>query len=314
MRKIFERNAILKAISFIVAVTLWLYIAIVVNPSVDAVIRDIPVDFIGEEHLTRTGLSVIGEKDNKVEIKIRGNRSTCFDLNSENIVATADLSQVNEAGRYQIPITVTLPVDKIDIVHKRPYSLDVNVDKLAEKRINIRMDTTGSVKSGFIHYETKITPSSVLISGSEKVVNEVTDAAVEVDYGDASSDISGTAKVSLYDTYGNEVRSNLIFKDVDEVNVYCRIGELKTVNIVPNFIRPSKDPVLLSPRNLTLLPSTITIYGTPEAIKKVDKLYTEPITVEHLGEDFEATAAIKAPQGVYFRDDVKEVDVKYSAK
>ncbi|MDR1392144.1 MAG: hypothetical protein LBJ09_03015 [Clostridiales bacterium] len=312
MKKIFENNIFLKIFSFIIALIIWAYVVIIIDPSITVTIRDIPVDFSNEERLTKSGLSVIGQKENKVEVKIKGSRKILSDLNSKNIVAVLNLSQANEFGKYKIPITVTLPIDNVSIVKKKPYYVDVHVDKVAEKRFNIKLNTIGVIKEGFIHYDTKITPSSVLVSGSEKVVNQISDASITLNYNEACDDINLTYKVILLDKDGSELRSPLVIKDINDINVCCKIGALKTVDIFPRFIKISGEQVNANTENYKIFPNSITIYGKQDVIKNIEKLYTELIIINKNDETFEKKIKLEIPDEINIREDIKEVNIKYN--
>ena len=48
MKKLLISDKMLRLISFIVAVLIWLYINIVINPSIEVTVRDLPIQFVGK--------------------------------------------------------------------------------------------------------------------------------------------------------------------------------------------------------------------------------------------------------------------------
>lgn len=59
MKKAFVNDNVLKGISVVVAIVIWLYIIIVLDPAVEVNVRDLPIQFVGEEQLNANGLSVV---------------------------------------------------------------------------------------------------------------------------------------------------------------------------------------------------------------------------------------------------------------
>ena len=61
MKKIFESDSFLKIASVAIAVLLWLYIIVVLDPAVEVEVRELPIQFVGQEQVVESGFSVVSE-------------------------------------------------------------------------------------------------------------------------------------------------------------------------------------------------------------------------------------------------------------
>lgn len=298
-----SESAVLKIVSFAIAIVLWSYVAVVIDPPVETNIKNVKVNLLGEEALAKSNLGVIGKSDIEVDLRVKGNRFVSADLKPESIVANVDLSQITDSGIHKLPINVKFSTDGITIVKKNPLGVELSIDKLSEKRLNVQLETDGTLDAQYVHYDTKITPSSILISGSQRYIEQLTRAVVIIDYTNVNSDIIGNFKVKFYDKE-KEIKSNLVIPETTEVNVRCKIGKIKTVGFALNIKglgSPSQNVYAMSPE-------AITIYGEPKTIDKITKIYTEAITFKP--DEEEVRAKLIIPDGVYIRDDIKDIAVK----
>ena len=103
MKKLLISDKMLRLISVIVAVLIWLYINIVINPSIEVTVRDLPIQFVGTEKLNDNGLGIVTESATTVTLKIKGNRKTMGKNNMDTIIAKADVSNVYNTGTVSVP-------------------------------------------------------------------------------------------------------------------------------------------------------------------------------------------------------------------
>ena len=99
MKNFLSKDSVLKVISFIVAVLIWIYIIIVVDPLVDVTVRDIPVRYANRSMLADQELCVLESSDNIVELKIKGSRKKIANIDNKNVYATVDLGNITKTGR-----------------------------------------------------------------------------------------------------------------------------------------------------------------------------------------------------------------------
>lgn len=313
MKKFFGNDSFLKVFSFVVAIIIWFYIIIVLDPPVDITIRDIPIQYAQQSTIMTQGLSVVDESKSTVELKIKGSRKKIVNLNSDNIVATIDLSSVTKAGEYSLPINLSIPYEYSEIVSMKPHNIDVVIDKQVEEKRNIRVKTVGNPESGYIAGTPEVNPKTVLLKGPASVIGKIFDVRVSVDISDKKTDVKDVANLELVDSSGRVISEKdglfeLVTYDISEAEVFCPVMKLKTVPIKLNQDSDSTDG------RISVQPNMITVYGYEEDIEKIESILTAKISMQNLISTGEQTVNIELPEKIYLRDNVTTVTVKYSAE
>lgn len=313
MKKIFQKDSFLKVFSFIIAIIIWFYIIIVLDPPVVTTIRDIPISYTQQNALLDQGLSIVDEDADSVEIKLEGSRKRLVNIDSKNIAAIVDLSSVTKAGTHTLPISISIPYDYLEIVSKKPDTVEVTVDRLVEEKRNIRVKTIGNPEAGYIAGTVELNPSTVLLRGAASVVSQISDVVVSVDVSKRKTDLVDTAKIEFIDSEGNTLLEDdeifeLLSADVTEVQLKCPIMKLKTVSINAALDSPAAEGETIS-----VQPNTITIYGYEEDIEAIEEIQTEPVSLDQLRREGTVNVGIKLPENVMLRDNVTTVTVKLDA-
>ena len=133
MKKLLASDGALKIISVLIAIGIWVYIALVMNPAIEVTVRDLPIQFIGGESLNSKGLAVISESATTVTVKIKGSRKKMGNNDMKTIIAKADISSITETGETNIPIEIVIPFENQGVSSQSEYSVNVKVEKSAEK-------------------------------------------------------------------------------------------------------------------------------------------------------------------------------------
>jgi len=309
LKKFFSNDSFLKIFSFVIAIIIWFYIIIVLDPPIALVVRDIPIRYVQQNVLTEQGLSIVDESQSTIELKIEGSRKKIVNINSKNVLATVDLSAVTKAGKHTLPINLSIPYEYKEIVSKKPHSVEVVVDKLVEEKRNIRIKTTGNPETGYIAGTPEINPKTVLLKGAASIISNVADVRVTVDIDDRKEDLTDNIEIELVDTSGNVITERseiyeLISADVSEVEIFCPILKLKTVPI-----KVQLSGTVPEGANVSVQPNMVTVFGYEEDIEKIEEILTKEISVETVlgaGQSVE----LVLPENIALRDSVSTVTVK----
>lgn len=303
VKKFFLNNWALKVISFVAAVIVWIYIIIVIDPSVDYTLKDVPIEY-NEELLTEQGLSIVSDIKPTVEIKLRGSRKKLYNIDSDKVIAKADLSNINKIGDYRLNVRVSIINEYVDIVSVKPDVVDVTVDKIIERRENIQVESVGSLAEGFEAGEVQLSSESVLLKGASSLVNNIAKAVVYLNYNDAKYDITSTEKIVLLDYSGNVIESSDITKDIDAVNVVCPVLERKNVDVALN----SGNTLPLGYK-VEISPNILTVYAKSDVISDITSVSTEYVDLSNL-RGAEKHVQLIIPDGVQVRGGITSVTVK----
>ncbi len=314
MKDFFLKDSVLKVISFVVAILLWVYIITVVDPAVTMTVRNIPIRYINQNVLEEKGLCLISDSKTKVELKIKGSRKKIANIENKNIYATVDLTTVGKTGTFSLPIAISIPYEYDEIVSKKPYNASVVVDKIISVYKDVRVLTKGSVANGYIAGEAVPEVKSVKLTGASTVINDISSAGVELNFDDRSAAINEELKVFFVDREKNRVPADdsmysLISVDTESVMVQCPIYKLKTVPVEVDA-RSGGD---VSQYRKSVQPSNVTIYAENEVLEQIEAIKTEPINLDTMEQNAQEVKLV-IPEGVRMRDGITEVTVKAEKK
>ena len=128
MKNRLTHNLGLKLASVFSAVILWLVVTTINNPTVSDYYHNIPVKLLNTELITDSGqvYEVIDGTDTIGTVTVRAPHSVLSELKSENIIATADVSELSSLDTISIKLTT-------DISSKDISSITGNIDTVKLK-------------------------------------------------------------------------------------------------------------------------------------------------------------------------------------
>ncbi len=315
MKSFFSKDSVLRVLSFIIAVIIWFYVIIVVDPSVDVTIRDIPIRYVNKASLDDYGLSVIDNGGAVCELKVRGSRKKIANIDNKNVYATVDLANISKTGTFSLPISISIPYEYSEIVSKKPYNIDVTVDRVIEKETEVKIITSGSVANGYIAGEAVPSSRIVVLTGPLSLVNTIGSVAATLSYGDRAAEIRDTEKLYFLDSSGKQIseESGLYDKvsiNISSIEITCPVMKLKTVPVKTEF----NDTAELQNYKISVQPTNVTIYAENDVLGSVAEIATETIDFGALTQDGTCETELAVPEGVYLRDGIKTVTVKAEPK
>jgi YbbR domain-containing protein len=231
-------------------------------------------------------------------------------LDTKYITANADVGDIEIAGRYTRPITVSLP-DGVTLTDKSVTSISVYMDNTMTKTVPVK----ASIKSYMIDngYELgSATPNitEIKVDGPSAVLDKITAAQVSLELGHITNSVTVTDTLSLVDTDGNIVTNPYVKMQTTDVEVTVPVYITKEiplevgykygyfndntvkVTISPQSLRIKGDPVLLNSINRIILPLdekkiiTDTVsqaISLPEGVINVYGTDTAKIYIKHIG-------------------------------
>lgn len=301
-------------LSVLLAFGMWLYVVTVVAPDYEDTIYDVPVVMEGQSLLTEKGLMVTENKTPTVDLKLSGSRSDLNKLNTSNLKAVVKVSQIAETGEQQLNFTVTYPLDLIDgaisIVEKYPKVVTLHIERRISKEIQIVPVYNGTVPQDFIadKENVELDYTSVTITGPESVIEQITQARVEVDLTGRTESFSESFRFRLCDVNGEPVNADKVEAEIAEVNLTMRIQRVKeiplTLNIIPGGGATDKTS------NISIDPLTIKVSGSDKLLEELTELNLGTINLGEITEGtFRKTLPINLPAGVTNLTGVTEATV-----
>gem|GEM_PF-2546144 len=309
MKKFFTTDILMKILSLLIAFILWIYLVVLLNPETELVVTDIPVSLSNHLALQKDDLVIMNEKINPVTIKLKGTRNMLSNVNKNNITAYVDLSGYNKQGTYSLPIHIRLPYEEISIMEKKPYNININIDKLISQEFKIQVQITGTPKADFSALSPVTSQSLLSVKGPSELVKSIDKAVVEQDISLAAEDIVQLQRIKLLNTNGDEITNKALVFAPEKIEVRTPIVKRKVVPVKP-ILQSGADNIEASVMDIM----EVTIIGKESVIDPIIEIYTKPIKTEDLKEDTNITAELAVPNDVTILEKTTHVLVSLKVK
>ena len=301
------KNRVLSALLAIsVAFVLWVYVITVVSPNSEGTFHNIPVVLQGEPMLESYGLMNVTEHVPTVTLRLSGNRSDLNKINPSNITLVADLSKVYEAGtanlRYSISYPGDVPSGAFKVESQYPGTITIEVERKIKKEVPVNIRYVGELSEDFIvDMENKILDyNTVTVSGPESVIDQITQAVIDVDLEGKTVSFSDNYRYSLCNDQGEPVDAQKVETNVAQVNLTLYIERVKELPLVLTVVDGGGATEETS--EIKIEPKTIKVSGSDLVMENLTELNLGTINLEELLEDTELSFAIMLPEGVKFMD------------
>lgn len=311
------KNKVLTALlSVAIAFGLWVYVVTVLNPEFEAEFYNIPVVFAGESMLEERGLMVIDGTNQTVTMTLKGNRSDLVNLKSSDITLKVDLSKIDEPGEQMVEYTHSFPgniaSNAIIVENKDPGMLTMTFARRITKNIDVNVVLSGAVPRDFIADEDTLVSEyeTVKISGPEDVVNQISQARIDVDLNDRTESFSESYRYTLCNEAGEPVDASMISVDVAEVNVTMSIQRVKDIPLVVTVL--SGGGATQESSKIVIDPRTIKVSGSDAVLENLNELNIGTVNLGEITGATDLTFPITLPDNVTNRSAVTSAKVSVS--
>lgn len=299
-------------LSIAVAFGLWIYVITVISPGSSETYYNIPVVRIGESVLAERGLIITSISSTAVDMELSGNRTDLVKVNSSNITLKADLSKIYDPGVHKIEYSHSFPGDiasnAFTIENKYPENITVTVERLIRKEVPVNVVYEGSVPEGFITDKDNVVKEyeTVTVQGPKSVVDQITQAVINVSLTDQKESISQSYRYTLCNKDSVPVDANLITTNTEEVHLDLIIHRIKDVKLVVNIV----DGGGAKADNIkyTLDPDTIKVSGSDAALENLgDEILLGTVNLKDYAKNAKIPLVIPEYEGVTNLSNITEV-------
>ena len=110
MRKIYDSKIFWLIVSFLISLSVWVYVTSVETVQATKTFRGVRVEFVGEETLLNSRDMVVTDPDaTTVTVEIRGPRRVVNALDDSDLVAEVDVSRLTQAAYTSLNYTIVYP-------------------------------------------------------------------------------------------------------------------------------------------------------------------------------------------------------------
>jgi len=305
LKNFLQSDIVSRLIAFVLAIVVWIYVVVLLDPPIDITFGDIPILYTNTVDLTKGGYILTNEKTDTVSIKVRGSRTMLAKINKSEITAFADLNGYYQTGTITIPISVRLPFSELSVIEKKPYGVNVTLDKIVTQSFPVTVEIIGIPETGFEVYESIASQSVVELQGPGELVASIERVVATVDVSGVNDDILVTRELGFYNTNGDAVLNKYLTSAPNMVEVRCEVLKRKTIAINP-IIKDAAEGF-----DATVISSgQITILGRPDVLEHITQVDTAPINASGITKTTKVTAQLDLPANTFALGNISEVTVE----
>ena len=294
MNKI-DKNWQLKIICFLLAIVLWFVIINEQNPlSEGSYTVPITVENLNSQYIT-------SNVPKTVYVRLSGPRNTIINVGPSDIKAYIDLSDVQE-GTVDVPIHVEIP-SGTELKKQSMTSTKITVDVYTVKEFKLTPHIVGNLDEKDFISELKIVPEKVVVSGARRLIQEVSQAVIEVPVNQRNSDFALMAPFHLYSEDGSPVEG--LEMTPWQSNVKVSIGHDAMSKSVPLNVNITGQT---ANKTVTIQPTSIQIRGSADTLRSISSIDLPDINVENMKEEKSWKVIIPPVDGInMYPDEIEAV-------
>lgn len=294
MNKI-DKNWQLKIICFLLAIVLWFVIINEQNPlSEGSYTVPITVENLNSQYIT-------SNVPKTVYVRLSGPRNTIINVGPSDIKAYIDLSDVQE-GTVDVPIHVEIP-SGTELKKQSMTSTKITVDVYTVKEFKLTPHIVGNLDEKDFISELKIVPEKVVVSGARRLIQEVSQAVIEVPVNQRNSDFALMAPIHLYSEDGSPVEG--LEMTPWQSNVKVSIGHDAMSKSVPLNVNITGQT---ANKTVTIQPTSIQIRGSADTLRSISSIDSPDINVENMKEEKSWKVIIPPVDGInMYPDEIEAV-------
>lgn len=267
MKEKLTRNLGLKVLSIILAVLLWLVITNVDDPIGPRTFRNVPVQILNENVITKLGQVYDITEGETINFTIEARRTILDDLSASDFVVTADFAHLSDVNAVSINISCPRYGDKVIVTDGKNQTMKVSLENISNKKYKVDVVQKGEPVEGYFVGKKTASPNQVRVSGPKSRIDKIKEIAVEVDVTGVSGSYHTVVKPKALDKDGKEIDSTKLQFSEDYITVSIDIYKTKTVNLqITASGEPAKGYVMT---NLEYEPKTIEVAGEDEILKNL---------------------------------------------
>lgn len=307
-----------KLVTFLLALLfafgLWLFVVTVEQPESESTYYDIPVVFQnnGEELLKERGLMLVSERPT-VTLKLKSTRTNLRNLNESNINILVNLANITTAGTHRLNYSISypgnVPSGEVSVVSASLEQITLKVERRITKQIEVVPVYNGSVPEGMIAHkeEAELDYEYIEVSGPESVMENITQAVIQVDLEGQTQTLAGEYTYTLCDAEGNPVDASLLTTNVEVVNLMVKIQQVKEIELRVKVI--SGGGATEQTSTITIDPATIRVSGPEALLADLEYLEIGTIDLSTVVQAETKTFLIQLPEGITNETGVTAVSV-----
>lgn len=301
MKKLYDSRAFWMIVSLLASITLWIYVSSVDKEEITRTFRGVKVELEGEDILRDSRELVITDMDTStVTIDLKGPRRIIGSWDADSITAVIDVSSITRSAYTSKQYSVRYPdgtdTSSITESSRSPETINFMVSPLVSKTIQVRGSFDGELAEGYTAEMPVFDPSTIVITGAETYIKNVSYAWVTFGEDDVDSTYTVETGFTLMDEGGMPLSNTGISFSTDVVTATLPVLDLKEVKLDVNIIEGAG--ATTANTKVTIEPSTLMLAGDSELLEGMNRIVLDTIDLTDFTSTFSDVYTIPLDNGL----------------
>lgn len=288
-------------VSLLISITLWLYISSVDKEVITQPFRGVKVELVGENLLKDSRNMVITDMDTStVTVVLEGPRRIIGSWDSDSITAQIDVSKLSRAAYTSQQYVISYPdgtdTSSISVVRKTPETINFMVSPQVSKTIQVRGSFDGKLADGYTAEMPVFEPSTIVISGAEAYIKNVSYAWVTFGEGEVDSTYKVETGFTLMDGDGVPCSNSGISFSTDVVTATLPVLDMKEVKLDVNLIEGAG--ATAANTKVTIEPKSLLLAGDSALLEGMNRIVLATIDLTEFSSSFTDVYTIPLDNGL----------------
>lgn len=309
-----KKKALAILLSAVVAFGLWLYVITVVSPESEKTYYDIPVVLQNKNILAERGMMIVSDEPN-VTLALKSDRTILNDLNESNINVIINLANIEKPGTHSLTYSISypgnIPHNEVTVMSSSTDLITVKVENRVRKTVPVVIDYgETAVPAGYTadKENAELDYTEIEVSGPESVINQISQAVIQVNLNHQTKTVAGEYQYTLCDTHSQPVDAEMVTVNEEKVSLMVKVQKVKEIEVKVDVVNGGG----ATTENCTITVDTtqIQISGSDTLLEDLDSLTIGTINLGEILEDQTLTFPIVLPEGVTNQTGVEQVTVE----
>lgn len=236
----------------------------------------------------------------EVEVSLRAPASVwkIIEADPQIVRAILDISSLS-SGEHTLDLQIQVDARPVQIVSVTPKTIDFTLEPLITKPMDVDIGISGEAAVGYQVGEVSLEPLSVIVSGAQSRVQEVTRARVSIDLNRIRENYDQFVKVEALDERGQPVSGVTVSPEsVHVVLPVTQQGGYRDVAVKVTTLGRVASGYRLT--DISVSPPVVTIYSEDPALVNSlpGVLETQPLDLQNAQDDITTRLKLSLPAGI----------------
>lgn len=302
-----NKHIFAKLMCLLSATVVWLYVMNLESTDFERVFTQVPVVVDGVAQLSaESDMSVISGYSNTVDVIVSGKKSEVQALSAEDIRVSVDVSALQEAGKFTVPVQIQLP-DNFTAVNESLLSAEIYVDVDTTREIPVRIiNLDYIVSSSYTMGEPVLSHETVTVTGPQQVLELIDCAALEFDLGNVTTSTTMVGTPHLVDEDGMRISNPYVRFETTEITVGIPVETTRAVKLTCSYTVPD----LVNLWMVEFAPATVTVVGDPMLLASLEEISVYELSTDVKAGEYVIGGVMELPEGVSLKEPLDSITVR----